>query len=193
MKHPVSMCVQCTHTPKRHVNCYSANQTSRNGVKIQENNEKRILPRILLFSCWNSFIWANRKGETKLCYLSIGRNKFVHQETKIFLMKFLLKFLFRCFTIFLISSQIKWALLCLSNKFLSFCVCNYYCYIFVKDVLLIIVRDFNKIYNYLLGILTTADFIKKVLTVYSHSMTTIYRSLSAQVAKSTFFMKSRVP
>ena len=36
---------------------------------------------------------------------------------------------------------------------------------------------------------TTADFIKNVLSVYSHSMTTIYLSLSAQVAKSTYFMK----
>ena len=35
----------------------------------------------------------------------------------------------------------------------------------------------------------TADFIKKVLSVYTHSMKTIYLSLSAQVAKSTFFMK----
>ena len=38
----------------------------------------------------------------------------------------------------------------------------------------------------------TADFIKKVLSVYIHSMTTIYLSMSAQVAKSTFFMKSPV-
>ena len=38
----------------------------------------------------------------------------------------------------------------------------------------------------------TAYFIKKVLSVYSNSMTTIYLSLSAQVAKSTFFMKSPV-
>ena len=38
----------------------------------------------------------------------------------------------------------------------------------------------------------TADFIKKVLSVYTHSVTTIYLSLSAQVAKSTFFMKSPV-
>jgi len=38
----------------------------------------------------------------------------------------------------------------------------------------------------------TADFIKKVLSVYTNSMTTIYLSLSAQVAKSTFFMKSPV-
>ena len=36
----------------------------------------------------------------------------------------------------------------------------------------------------------TADFIKKVLSVYTHSMTTIYLFLRAQVAKSTFFMKS---
>ena len=34
------------------------------------------------------------------------------------------------------------------------------------------------------------DFMKKVLSVYTHSMTTIYLSLSAQVAISTFFMKS---
>ena len=39
----------------------------------------------------------------------------------------------------------------------------------------------------------TADFIKKVLSVYNHSKTTIYLSLSAHVAKSTFFMKSPVP
>ena len=39
---------------------------------------------------------------------------------------------------------------------------------------------------------TTADFIKKVLSVYTHSMKTIYLSLSDQVAKSTFLMKSTV-
>ena len=38
----------------------------------------------------------------------------------------------------------------------------------------------------------TADFIKKVLSVYTHSMTTIYLSLVVQVAKSTFLMKSPV-
>ena len=38
----------------------------------------------------------------------------------------------------------------------------------------------------------TAGFIKKVLSVYTHSMTTIYLSQSTQVAKSTFFMKSPV-
>ena len=32
----------------------------------------------------------------------------------------------------------------------------------------------------------TADFIKKVISVYTHSMTTIYLSLGAQVANSTF-------
>ena len=36
----------------------------------------------------------------------------------------------------------------------------------------------------------TGGFMKKVLSVYTHSMTTIYLSLSAQVAISTFFMKS---
>jgi len=36
----------------------------------------------------------------------------------------------------------------------------------------------------------TADFMKTVLSVYTHSMTTAHLSLSAQVAKSTFFMKS---
>ena len=37
----------------------------------------------------------------------------------------------------------------------------------------------------------TADFIKKVLSVYTPSITTIYLSLSARyLAKSTFFMKS---
>ena len=35
--------------------------------------------------------------------------------------------------------------------------------------------------------------MKKVLLVYTHSMTTIYLSLSAQVAISTFFMKSPLP
>ena len=40
-------------------------------------------------------------------------------------------------------------------------------------------------------ILDTADFIKKkVLSVYSHSMATIYLSLIAQVAKSTFLLQS---
>ena len=38
----------------------------------------------------------------------------------------------------------------------------------------------------------TDDFIKNVLSVYTHSMMTIYLSQSAQVAKSTFFMKSPV-
>ena len=38
----------------------------------------------------------------------------------------------------------------------------------------------------------TADFIKMILVVYTHSMTTIYLSLTAQVAKSTFLMKSSV-
>ena len=37
---------------------------------------------------------------------------------------------------------------------------------------------------------STGGFMKKVLSVYTHSMTTIYLSLSAQVAISTFFMKS---
>ena len=36
--------------------------------------------------------------------------------------------------------------------------------------------------------LPTGGFMKKVLSVYTHSMTTIYLSLSAQVAISTFFM-----
>ena len=40
--------------------------------------------------------------------------------------------------------------------------------------------------------ITTADFIKNVLLVYTHPMTTIYLSLSVQVAESTFFMKSPV-
>ena len=39
---------------------------------------------------------------------------------------------------------------------------------------------------------TTADFIKKVLSVHSHSMTTIYLSRSAQVDRRIFFMKSPV-
>ena len=37
----------------------------------------------------------------------------------------------------------------------------------------------------------TADFIKKVLSVYTHSMTTFYLSLGAQVAKN-IVMKSPV-
>ena len=36
------------------------------------------------------------------------------------------------------------------------------------------------------------QLIKMVLAVYTHSMTTIYPFLRAQVAKSTFFMKSPV-
>ena len=42
------------------------------------------------------------------------------------------------------------------------------------------------------AVTTVSDFIKKVLSVYTHSTTTIYLSLSAQVANSTFFMKSPV-
>ena len=38
----------------------------------------------------------------------------------------------------------------------------------------------------------TAEFIKKVLLMYTNSMATIYLSLSAQVAKSIFFMKSPI-
>ena len=41
-------------------------------------------------------------------------------------------------------------------------------------------------------ITNTTEFIKKVLSVYTHSMATISLSLSVQVAKSTFFMKSPV-
>ena len=41
-------------------------------------------------------------------------------------------------------------------------------------------------------IFCTADFIKKVLLVYTHSMTSIYQSLSSKVSISTFFMKSPV-
>ena len=46
---------------------------------------------------------------------------------------------------------------------------------------LIIVKDNQK------SKVGTADFRKKVLSVYTHSTKTIYLSLSAQVAKSTFF------
>ena len=38
----------------------------------------------------------------------------------------------------------------------------------------------------------TADFVKKVLGVYTHSMETFCLSLRAQVAVGTFFMKSPV-
>ena len=54
----------------------------------------------------------------------------------------------------------------------------------------------NPLHKYLfhmdidLAIYGTGGFMKKVLSVYTHSMTTIYLSLSAQVAISTFFMKS---
>ena len=48
-------------------------------------------------------------------------------------------------------------------------------------------------YNLVEKIFYTADFIKNVFSVYTHSMSTIYLFLSAQVAKSTFFMKSPVP
>ena len=40
--------------------------------------------------------------------------------------------------------------------------------------------------------IATADFILKILGVYTHSMETIYLFLSAQVAGGTFFMKSLV-
>ena len=39
----------------------------------------------------------------------------------------------------------------------------------------------------------TGGFMKKVLSVYTHLLTTIYLSLSAQVAISTLFMKSPLP
>ena len=38
----------------------------------------------------------------------------------------------------------------------------------------------------------TADFMKKVLSMYTHSMTIIDPSLSAQVAEETIFRKSPV-
>ena len=41
-------------------------------------------------------------------------------------------------------------------------------------------------------LLTYNRVYKKVLSVYTHSMATIYLSLSAQLAKSTFFIKSPV-
>ena len=46
--------------------------------------------------------------------------------------------------------------------------------------------------KWLHDVYATADFIKKVISVYTHSMETIYLSLSVQVAKSTFFMKCPV-
>ena len=57
----------------------------------------------------------------------------------------------------------------------------------------ILIYSENLLGLWLYGLIkNTADFIKKVLSVYTYSMTTIYPSLSAQVAKSTFFMKSPV-
>ena len=53
----------------------------------------------------------------------------------------------------------------------------------ISNTIMVILMNGNKA----LG--GTADFMKKVLSVYTHSMTTIYLSLSAQVAKSAFFMK----
>ena len=56
-----------------------------------------------------------------------------------------------------------------------------------------IYKDFKSFFFSIFSIHTcTADFKKRVLSVYTHSMKTIYRSLSAQVARSTFFMKSPV-
>ena len=43
-----------------------------------------------------------------------------------------------------------------------------------------------------MGYTFTADFIKKVLGVYTRSMDTMYLSLRAQIAVGTFFMKSSV-
>ena len=50
----------------------------------------------------------------------------------------------------------------------------------------VLIWHFNSISSHF----NTGGFMKKVLSVYTHSMTTIYLSLSAQVAISTFFMKS---
>ena len=46
--------------------------------------------------------------------------------------------------------------------------------------------------GFVFKVFATADFIIKVLSVYTHSMTTIYLCLTTQVVKITFFMKSLV-
>ena len=63
--------------------------------KTRKQRNKNVTKNIIVFLL-NNFIWANRKGEKKLFFLPIGRNKIVHQENKKILDKILAS-LFSCF------------------------------------------------------------------------------------------------
>ena len=60
-------------------------------IKQRNNN---FIKSYLVFLL-NNFIWTNRRGETKLYILPIGRNKIVHQENKTFLDEIIVS-LFNC-------------------------------------------------------------------------------------------------
>ena len=47
-------------------------------IKQRNNN---FIKNIFVFLL-NNFIWTNKRGKTKLCFLPFGRNNFVHQENK---------------------------------------------------------------------------------------------------------------
>ena len=50
--------------------------------KVFQGNglKNKIFTKNIIAILLNNFIWANRKGGTKLYYLTIGRNKIVHHE-----------------------------------------------------------------------------------------------------------------
>ena len=63
----------------------------------KKTKKTRILPKISLVPCWNNFISANRREETKLDFqFLLVVIKLLIKKTKIVLMKFL----FRCFLVF---------------------------------------------------------------------------------------------
>ena len=61
-------------------------------IKQRNNNFIKNYPVFLL----NNFIWTNMRGETKLYFLPIGRNKIVDLENKTFLDEIIV-LLFNCF------------------------------------------------------------------------------------------------
>ena len=68
-------------------------------LKTIKQSNNNLINNIIVFLLSN-FIWTNRKIETKLYLLPIGPNKIVQQKTIISLMKFL----FRCLSVFKICS-----------------------------------------------------------------------------------------
>ena len=74
-------------------------------LKTIKQRNKNLIKNVIVLLL-NNFIWTNRKEETILYLLSIGRKKLFIKKTIIFLMRLL----FRCFIVFKIPSQVIWSL-----------------------------------------------------------------------------------